>query len=103
MRTVLRVSSQTFEHGTLTKDENRYLLCSLSSDRFSPEQWLKLVRQYWMVSAMARRGQKQALGGPLTDPLDPPASDEAPAESMAGRVDAGLIRACRPPRGLRSR
>ncbi|MBI5538216.1 MAG: ISAs1 family transposase, partial [Deltaproteobacteria bacterium] len=49
LRTVLRVSSQTFEHGTLTKNENRYFLCSLGPDRLSPEQWLKLVRQYWMV------------------------------------------------------
>ena len=52
---------------------------------------------------MARRGQKQALCGPLTDPLDPPAIDEAPAEAMAGRADVGLIRALRPPPGLRSR
>jgi hypothetical protein len=46
---VLRVSSQSFEHKRLTKDEDRYFVCSLASDRLSPQQWLKLVRQYWMV------------------------------------------------------
>ncbi|MBI5536314.1 MAG: ISAs1 family transposase [Deltaproteobacteria bacterium] len=67
LRTVIRVSSQTFEHGTLTKDENRYLLCSLSSDRFSPEQWLKLVRQYWMVE----NGPHWTLDVPLQQDAHP--------------------------------
>ena len=67
LRTVLRVSSQTFEHGTLTKDENRYFVCSLSSDRLSSEQWLKLVRQYWMVE----NGPHWTLDVPLQEDAHP--------------------------------
>ncbi|MBI5536697.1 MAG: ISAs1 family transposase [Deltaproteobacteria bacterium] len=67
LRTVLRVRSQAFEHGALTQDENRYLLCSLSSDRLSAEQWLKLVRQYWMVE----NGPHWTLDVPLQEDAHP--------------------------------
>lgn len=67
LRTVLRVTSQTLEHGTLTKDENRYFVCSLGPDRLSPEQWLKLVRKYWMVE----NGPHWTLDLPLQEDAHP--------------------------------
>ena len=49
LRTVLRVQSQTWDHGELIKSEDRYFVCSLAADRLSNTQWLQLVRRYWMV------------------------------------------------------
>lgn len=49
LRTVLRVQSQTWDHGVLIKSEDRYFVCSLAADRLSNTQWLQLVRRYWMV------------------------------------------------------
>jgi hypothetical protein len=49
LRTVLRVQSQTYEHGVLVKSEDRYFVCSLAADRLTNAQWLQLVRRYWMV------------------------------------------------------
>jgi hypothetical protein len=49
LRTVLRVQSQTWDHGVLVKSEDRYFVCSLPVDRFTNAQWLQLLRRYWMV------------------------------------------------------
>ena len=47
--TVLRVRSETYEHGVLTAREDRYFNTSLPCDALTPDQWLLLIRRHWRV------------------------------------------------------
>ena len=49
LQTVLRIESQTFDHGQCVEHENRYYICSLAAESLSPEDWLQLIRRYWGV------------------------------------------------------
>jgi len=49
LQTVLRIESQSFEHGQCVQHDNRYYVCSLAADSLSAKDWLTLIRRYWGV------------------------------------------------------
>jgi hypothetical protein len=50
LRTVVRVHSVTMdEHGKVTAEEDRYFVSNLPMLRFSPDEWLRLIRLHWGV------------------------------------------------------
>jgi hypothetical protein len=50
LRTVVRIESETLNlRGAKLKYENRYYISSLSRDRLTPEQWMRIIRGHWGV------------------------------------------------------
>jgi len=50
LRTVVRIESETLNLcGVRLKHENRYYISSLSRDRLTPEQWMRIIRGHWGV------------------------------------------------------
>jgi hypothetical protein len=47
-RTLIRVSSETVDHG-VKSTEKRYYVSSMDSSTLSPDQWLLLIRSHWGV------------------------------------------------------
>jgi hypothetical protein len=48
-KTFLRVRSETYENGQLTRSEDRYFNTSVERDELTDEQWLALIRAHWRV------------------------------------------------------
>jgi hypothetical protein len=52
LRTVVRVQTLCCDRKSgapIGKEENRYFVSSLASDRLTPEQWLLVIRRHWGV------------------------------------------------------
>jgi hypothetical protein len=48
-KTIVEVTSETYERGTLVAREERLFLSSLVPEALTPEQWLHVVRRHWGV------------------------------------------------------
>jgi hypothetical protein len=62
LQTVVRIESQTFDHGRCVQQDNRYYVCSMAVDSLSPEQWLTLVRRAPIPGQAAASLSQPALG-----------------------------------------
>jgi hypothetical protein len=50
LHTVIRIESETLNlRGTRLEYENRYYISSLSRDRLTPDQWMRVIRRHWGV------------------------------------------------------
>lgn len=49
VKTLVRVNVQHVEDGTITHEENKYYISSLSQGALTGEQWLRITRGHWAV------------------------------------------------------